>query len=63
MFLVLNKEKITAYIVSVLTVCFLLFVASNIQYEEKTEVTSTNVILENEYNTNNTNIGGNTKVK
>ena len=29
MFLVLNKEKISAYFVSVLTVCFLFFIASN----------------------------------
>ena len=29
MFLVINKEKISAYIVSILTVCFLFFIANN----------------------------------
>ena len=30
MFLVINKEKITAYVVSILTVCFLFLISSNI---------------------------------
>lgn len=61
MFLVLNKEKISAYIVSVLTVCFLFFIASNATTNEmeNTETTSVKVEVnetkeENKTTTNNT---------
>lgn len=43
MFLVFNKEKIYAYIVSILTVCLLFFTASTMnKTEEKTEEASSN---------------------
>lgn len=62
MFLVLNKEKISAYIVSVLTVCFLFFIASNATTNEmeNTETTSVKVEVnetkEENKTTNNTNM-------
>ena len=62
MFLVLNKEKISAYIVSVLTVCFLFFIASNATTHEmeNTETTSVKVEVnetkEENKTTNNTNM-------
>ncbi len=43
MFLVINKEKICAYIVSVLTVCFLFIIASNNNFNEKKVETSSNI--------------------
>ena len=52
MFLVLNKEKITAYVVSILTVCCLFFIAGNTQEKDKTEATSVNIQIED--NTSNT---------
>jgi len=50
MFLVLNKEKISAYVVSILTVCFLFFIASNTTKNniENTETTSVKVEVNNE---------------
>ncbi len=51
MFLVFNKEKISAYIVSILTVCCLFFIASNVPSKEKSTQTSVN--FQNENNTNN----------
>ena len=60
MFLVLTKAKISAYIVSVLTVCFLFFIASNATTNEmeNTEPTSvkveTNETKEENKTTNNT---------
>ncbi len=50
MFLVLNKEKISAYVVSILTVCFLFFIASNTTKNniENTETTSVKVKVTNE---------------
>ena len=58
MFLVINKEKICAYIVSVLTVCFLFIIASNNNFNEKKVETSSNTYSlnakeENSTNTNN----------
>ena len=53
MFLVFNKEKISAYIVSILTVCFLFFIASTIPAKENATPTSTNIANSNENNINN----------
>ncbi|MBP3801173.1 MAG: hypothetical protein J6I85_03955 [Clostridia bacterium] len=50
MFFVINKEKICAYIVSVLTVCFLFIIASNNNFNEKKVETSSNVYNVNEEN-------------
>jgi len=50
MFLVFNKEKIYAYIVSLVTVCLLFFIASN-STETITQTTSTI-----EFNTTQNNI-------
>lgn len=57
MFLVFNKEKLYAYIVSVLTVCCLFFIASNTT--EKVVETSSNTnhdynVYQNNLNVNNT---------
>lgn len=47
-FLVINKEKIYAYVVSVLTIVILFFMSSMINSDLKnTEVTSTNIIDNN----------------
>lgn len=56
-FLVINKEKIYAYIVSILTILTLFFVSDMINSEFKeTEPVSSNVIeLENEINNNSIN--------
>lgn len=56
MFLVLNKEKISAYIVSILTVCFLFFIANNVRNDNKenTQMTSIEVKNEDGNNTNST---------
>ena len=52
-FLVVNKEKIYAYIVSVLTIVTLFFMADIINSEmDNTEVTSTNIIEENNVTNN-----------
>ena len=51
MFLVFNKEKICAYIVSVLTVCFLFFIAST---TENVVETSSNTQEVNVIESNNT---------
>lgn len=62
MFLVVNKEKISAYIISVLTVCFLFFIANNATKNEMGNTTATSVNVENlnNYNMNNTkNVGNN----
>lgn len=50
MFFVLNREKICAYIVSVLTVCFLFFIAG---ITEDTKETSSNIIRINIKDENN----------
>ena len=48
-FLVINKEKIYAYIVSVLTIVTLFFMAGMINSDfNEAELTSSNVIEENE---------------
>ena len=64
MFIVFNKEKITAYIVSILTVCFLFFVANSVPEKEKAEPTSVNIQKDNSTinnkNMNNTVLHGNT---
>ena len=60
MFLVLNKEKIAAYVVSILTVCCLFFIASDLPEKENTKATSTNV--QEEKNTNNTQNMNNTVI-
>ncbi len=53
MFLVINKEKIYAYVVSVLTIVILFFVSSFLNSDIKdTQTTSTNI--ENNQFTNNT---------
>lgn len=52
MFLVFNKEKICAYIVSILTVFFLFFIANN--SKDNTVQTSSNI--RNNQNINNSNI-------
>lgn len=54
MFFVFNKEKICAYIVSVLTVCLLFFIASS--STEKITETSSNIEVKynNENDINNT---------
>lgn len=57
MFLVFNKEKVCAYIVSVVTVCFLFFI-SNVS-PDKTVQTSSNTNLINGNNSINTNITNN----
>ena len=54
MFLVLNKEKIIAYLVSILTVCLLFFVANNVSLESKENITQTSVNIDNNYIENNT---------
>ncbi len=51
MFLVLNKEKICAYVVSVLTVCFLFFIAK--VNTDKVVETSSNSIQVNNVQENN----------
>ena len=51
MFLVFNKEKVCAYVFSVVTVCFLFFIAS--ATTGNTIETSTNTTYKNE-NTSNT---------
>ncbi|MBR3002001.1 MAG: hypothetical protein IKF38_00270 [Clostridia bacterium] len=51
MFFVFNKEKIGAYIVSVVTVCLLFFIASTTMKE--TAETSTNITYNNTIITNN----------
>ena len=59
MFLVFNKEKISAYIVSVLTVCFLFFIASTTNTKnENVSETSSNI---QNVNTNNVQEWNNTK--
>ena len=52
MFFVLNKEKLYAYIVSVVTVCLLFFIASTTS--QNTLETSTNTVQNNMNNTTNT---------
>lgn len=53
MFFVINKEKIYAYVVSVLTIVILFFVSSFLNSDIKdTQTTSTNI--ENNQFTNNT---------
>ena len=52
MFLVLNKEKMCAYVVSVLTVCFLFFIANT---TENIVETSSNTNTANYIDQNNTN--------
>lgn len=49
MFLVLNKDKIYAYLVSVLTVVVLFFVATNFEKnpEKDTTETSTDIVSDN----------------
>ncbi len=55
MFLVFNKEKISAYIVSILTVCFLFFIANTIPAKDNSTPTSTNIEkINNMQNMNNT---------
>ena len=54
LFLVVNKEKIYAYIVSVLTIVTLFFMSSMFNTEfTNTEYTSSNIIEENINNTSN----------
>lgn len=59
MFLVFNKEKIYTYIISVLTVCVLLFIASNnnntVETSSKVNKNIPNIITQN----NITNTGNN----
>lgn len=57
MFLVFNKEKVCAYIVSVVTVCFLFFLASGTTkdaIETSTNTIYNNQVTENKVNMNNT---------
>ena len=74
MFLVINKEKISAYIVSILTVCFLFFIAGNatnndinkakpasVNVETRTEINNeTNNMNNDNTNVNNAENSGNT---
>ena len=50
MFLVFNKEKIYAYIVSVVTVCFLFFIAGNSQTKTVETSTLINNVIQNKLN-------------
>lgn len=59
MFLVFNKEKICAYLVSVITVCALFFIASTTT--NKTIETSSNTINNNEIMANNINMNNTVK--
>lgn len=57
MFLVFNKEKIYAYLISVLTVCFLFFLASIDKETVETSSNLNNIIQNNEIKNNIVNNG------
>ncbi|MBO4293177.1 MAG: hypothetical protein J5881_02165 [Clostridia bacterium] len=62
MFLVLNREKISAYVISILTVCFLFFIANNATKNDinKTEPASVKAETRTEVNNEANNTNNNT---
>lgn len=59
MFLVFNREKIYAYLISVLTVCFLFFLANSVNDTVETSSNLTNNIQNDVIENNITNNGNN----